>query len=179
MVVGAKRWVYIDDIQIMYEGNLGTRQNMENVSVYFGDISSESSPIKVRNAFLMEIWFLEFTFDVEGNYYHQVYHGMEIANDLILEQDFEFEADISIDTFHEGERNILRFSNTDGNEGTYGDRTLLLNTYNSGGFQWIDVYTDSQDDLLGHATWIDVVGQSQFTLMIRVKGDEREIWLNG
>lgn len=151
---------------------------MENVKIYFGDPWYDPASVKVRNVFLFEVWFLEFTFETY-NTWHAVSHNTEIANDLILEADFEFECELRVDNYYEGERNILRFSNTDGNSGVYGDRTLLLNTYNSGGWQWIDIYTDSQDDDWGHLTWIDTPLDGQFTLMVRVKGDEREIWLNG
>lgn len=98
VVVGAKRWVYIDDIEVMYTGSMGTRQNLENVDVYFGDPWYDPAPVYVRNVILMEVLFQEFTLTANGSWV-PVYHNTELANDLILEADFEFEVEIKINTF--------------------------------------------------------------------------------
>lgn len=85
---------------------------------------------------------------------------------------------MSVDSHCEGECNVFRFTNTDTNEGHYGDRSLMVNTYTEGNDMWIDVYTDSTEDYSGHLNYFHSTS-SYFTFMVKVSGEYRHVYVDG
>jgi len=141
LVLGAKKWIWINDIEVLYNPNMGVRHE-HDVDFYF-NYGYLPGNCKVKNLYLLEVNFVEFTVE-SGEQFIPAQHSWLLMDDLILEKDFEFECEVQINNYAEGDRNIFRFSNTNTNEGYYGDRTLMVNTWNYGeGNEWIDIYTDS------------------------------------
>jgi len=175
LVVGAKRWIWINDQEIVYDNNMGTRQELE-VDFYF-NYGYSPGLVSVKNLWLMEVNFLEFTIE-SGDMFIPTQHNMQLADDLILEADFEFECEVQTDEYLEGDRNIFRFTNTETNEGHYGDRSLMVNAWNFWGDMWIDIYTDSTEDTSGHLNYF-MLPSYYFTLKVRVQGDYREVFVDG